>query len=45
MTGTQRPAAVCACCGMAIKYMLKAVGRQDDPEFVREVACSVSAPT
>lgn len=34
MTGAQRPAAVCARCGMAINYMLKTTGRQDDPEFV-----------
>lgn len=34
MTGAQQPAAVCARCGMAINYMLKTTGRQDDPEFV-----------
>jgi hypothetical protein len=34
MTGAERPAAVCARCGMAVNYMLKAAGRPDDPEFV-----------
>jgi hypothetical protein len=34
MTGAERPAAVCARCGMAINYMLKATGRPDDPELV-----------
>lgn len=34
MTGAERPAAVCARCGMAINYMLKTNGRADEPGFV-----------
>jgi len=34
MTGTERPAAVCARCGMVIAYMLKTSGRADEPGFV-----------
>jgi hypothetical protein len=34
MTGAERPAAVCARCGMAINYMLKTSSRPDEPEFV-----------
>jgi hypothetical protein len=34
MTGAERPAAVCALCGMALNYILKSTGRLDEPEFV-----------
>jgi hypothetical protein len=34
MTAAERPAAICARCGMAVNYMLKTAGRPDEPEFV-----------